>query len=60
MQPFQQKGRKIPLHLQQPVADELKKLQEDGHIEKLEKIGEDSCVSPAVIAKKTIKPPKLQ
>ena len=53
MQPFQQKGRKIPLHLQQPVADELKKLQEDGHIEKLEEIGEDICVSPAVIAKQS-------
>ena len=32
---------------------ELEKLQREGHLEKLEELGENVCVSPAVVAKKS-------
>ena len=51
--PFQQKGRKIPIHLQEQVGKELTRPQSEGHIEKLSELGENICVSPAVIAKKS-------
>ena len=37
MNVFQQKGPKMRIHLQQAVADELVKLQEDGHMKKKRK-----------------------
>ena len=51
--PFQQKGRKKPIHLQEQVEKELVRLQSEGHIEKLSEVGENICVSPAVMAKKS-------
>ncbi len=53
MEIFQQKGRRIPIHLQNAVEIELKRLQIEGHLEKLEEIGENVCVSPAVVAQKS-------
>ena len=50
---FQQKGRKIPLHVQPAVRKELDKLIKSGHLTKLQEVGEDICVSPAVIARKS-------
>ena len=50
---FQQKGRKIPIHLQDQVEKELCRLQREGHIEKFSELGDNICVSPAVIAKKS-------
>ena len=39
--------------MQKAVETELEKLQREGHLEKLEEIGENLCVSPAVIARKS-------
>ena len=51
---IQQKGRPIPIHLQQAVGKEIEKLKKLGHIEKAENIDENCFVSPAVITiKKT-------
>ena len=53
MQIFQQKGRRIPIHLQNAVEIALKRLQNNGHLEKLEELGVNVCVSPAVVAQKS-------
>ena len=37
--------------MQKAVEQELEKLQKEGHLEKLSEIGENICVSPAVIAR---------
>ena len=50
---FQQKGRRVPIHLQSAVEAELNKLQKEGHLVELEELREDVCVSPAVIAQKS-------
>ena len=44
--PIHQKGRRIPLHLENQVEQELKKLQQNGHISKLSKC---SFIPPIVI-----------
>ncbi len=49
----QQKGRRIPIHMQKAVETELEKLIAEGHVEKLEKIGEDIFVSPVVVTRKS-------
>ncbi len=48
----QQKGRRIPIHVQTAVEKELKRLIEEGHLTKLEQVGENVFVSPAVVAVK--------
>ena len=47
--PIQQKARPIPYHLQEDVKNELNRLIESGHLERLETIEEDCFVSPVVI-----------
>ena len=49
---IQQKGRPIPIHLQQSVGKEINKLIKQGHIEKANNIDENCFVSPAVITVK--------
>ena len=56
---IQQKGRPIPMHLQDAVGKELKKLQKSGHLEKATGINEDCFVSPAVITVKKDKSIKI-
>ena len=56
---IQQKGRPIPIHLQQAVGKEIEKLKKMGHIEKAENIDENCFVSPAVITIKKDKPVKI-
>ena len=46
---IQQKGRPIPIHLQQSGEREINKLLKRGHIEKTVDIDENLFVSPAVI-----------
>ena len=50
--PIQQKARLIPYHLQEDVKNELNRLIESGHLERLETIEEDCFVSPVVITVK--------
>ena len=59
VQPIQQKARPIPVHLQEAVYKEIVKLQKEGHIEKLEKVPENTFISPAVITVKKDKTVKL-
>ena len=54
-----QKGRRIPLHLEKEVEEELKKLQANGHITKLDKCSEEFFISPIVITVKCDKSIKL-
>ena len=56
---IQQKGRPIPIHLQQSVEKEINKLTKQGHIEKANEIDENCFVSPAVITVKKDKPEKI-
>ena len=49
---FQQKGRPIPIHLQDQVAEELKTLIKNGYSERATELTEDCFVSPPV---KTVK-----
>ena len=57
--PIHQKGRRIPLHLEKEVEEELKKLQTNGHITKLDKCSEEFFISPIVITVKRDKSIKL-
>ena len=56
---IQQKGRPIPIHLQQLVGKEINKLLKQGLIEKANNIDENCFVSPAVITVKNDKSVKI-
>ena len=56
---IQQKGRPIPIHLQQLVGKEINKLMKQGHIEKANNIDEYCFVSLAVITVKKDKSVKI-
>ena len=56
---IQQKGRPIPIHLQDQVALELKRLIKHGYLERATEITEDCFVSPAVITAKKDKSIKI-
>ena len=57
--PIHQNLRRIPLHLEKEVEEELKKLQANGHITKLNKCSEEFFISPIVITVKRDKSIKL-
>ena len=57
--PVHQKGRRVPLHLETQVEEELRNLQNDGHITKLEKCSDEFFISPIVITVKKDKSIKL-
>ena len=44
--PKQQKGRRIPLQIQNSVEKELQKLMKNGHIEKVSEIKDDVFIQP--------------
>ena len=46
--PIQQKGRRIPVHLQERVEGELNKLMDQNHIIKLDKCSDQQFISPIV------------
>ena len=50
--PVQQKGRRVPISLQEKVDTEIDKLLKQGHIEKLTKCSDKYFVSPVVITVK--------
>ena len=50
--PRQIEGRKIPIHIQDRVASEIKLLVEQGHIEKLDKCTTDFFIVPIVVTAK--------
>ena len=51
-QPKHQKGRGVPINLQERVNNEIKKLLEEGHIEKMNNCSEKYFISPIVITVK--------
>ena len=50
--PIQEKGRRIPIHIQDKVEKEIEKLLTEGHITKLDKCTSDCFIAPIVITKK--------
>ena len=50
--PIQQKGRRVPITLQEKVDKEIEKLLEQGHIQKLEECSDKYFLSPIVITVK--------
>ena len=50
--PIQQKGRRVPITLQEKVDKEIEKLLEQGHIQKLEECSDKYFVSPIIITVK--------
>ena len=56
---IQQKGRPIPKHLQDQVAEELKRLLKNGYLDRATEINEDCFVSPATITIKKDKSKKI-
>ena len=57
--PVHQRGRRVPLHLEKQVEEELKRLQNIGNITKLEKCSDEFYISPIVITVKKDKSIKL-
>ena len=57
--PPHQKGRRVPINLLNKVSDELKKLSDQGHIEKLQECSDKIFISPIVITVKKDKSIKL-
>ena len=49
---IQEKGRRIPIHIQDKVQAELDKLLSEGHIERLDKCTSDCFIAPIVITAK--------
>ena len=50
--PIQEKGRRIPIHIQDKVQAELSKLLSEGHITKLDKCTSDCFIAPIVVTVK--------
>ena len=50
--PYKKKGRRIPIHIQEKVYEEMKKLLKEGHIKGLDKCTSDCFIAPIV---KTVK-----
>ena len=50
--PLQEKGRRIPIHIQEKVYEEIKKLLKEGHIKRLDKCTSDCFIAPIVITVK--------
>ena len=55
----QQKGRRIPIQLQEQDDKEVEELLKDGHIEEIDKIQDDVFIQPTVIAVKKDKLVKI-
>ena len=55
----QQKGRRVPIQLQNQGDAEINKLLKEGHIEKVEKIRDDVFIQPTVITVKKDKSVKI-
>ena len=49
---LQQRGRRIPIHIQEKVEHEIRSLIDQGHITRLEKCNDNQFISPIVITVK--------
>ena len=50
--PIQEKGRRMPIHVQGKVEKEIEKLLLEGHVQKLDKCTSDCFIAPIVITVK--------
>ena len=50
--PLQEKGRRIPIHIQEKVYEEMKKLLKEGRVKRLDKFTSDCFIAPIVITVK--------
>ena len=50
--PIQEKGRRVPVHIQDKVGQEIQKLIHEGHVVKLNKCTSEHFISPIVITAK--------
>ena len=50
--PIQEKGRRVPVHIQDKVGQEIQKLIQEGHVVKLNKCTKQHFISPIVITAK--------
>ena len=55
--PIQEQGRKIPIHIQEKLEKDIKKLLTEGHITKLDKCTSDCFIASTVITVKKDKQP---
>ena len=55
----QQKGRRLPIQLQEQVDKEREKLLKEGHVEDVDKIQDDVFIQPTVITVKKDKSVKI-
>ena len=55
----QQKGRRIPIHLQKAVDEDIGRLLKEGHIEKINEIKDDVFIQPTVLTVKKDRSVKL-
>ena len=55
----QQKGRRLPIQLQNQVDNEIGKLLKEGHFEKVDEIQDDVFIQPTVITVKKDKSVKI-
>ena len=56
---IQQKGKPVPIHLQNQVAEEIKRQIKNGYLERATELTEDCFVSPALITVKKDKSVKI-
>ena len=50
--PIQEKGRRVPVHIQDKVGQDIQKLIQEGHVVKLNKCTSEHFISPIVITAK--------
>ena len=55
----QQKGRRVPVQLQEAVQKEIERLLEEGHIEKVNEVTDKQLIQPVVITVKKYKGVKI-
>ena len=55
----QQKGRRIPIQLQNAVDEEIGRLLKEGHIEKINEIKDNVIIQPTVITVKQVRSVKI-
>ena len=48
----QQKGRRVPIQLQEAVQDEIERLLNEGHIERVSEVTDKQFIQPVVITVK--------
>ena len=59
LKPTKHKGRRVPVHLQESVSNELRRLENEGHIKRVDVTQENVFIQPTVITVKKDKSVKI-